>query len=529
MRSVLAALLLLIPAQSDDAPVIVPQIDNAVRGTSGYNAKGEPRTVLDDVFLRRVMKDLVDAAPTDAEIREFATSTNPQKRSRKISDLLADERYGKFWARRFAEAFLGDPARDRWTHLSELPKGREVELAAAFTAWLASRLNKDEAWTQIVRRLLDARGTTEGDPALAFLLSMRRGKGFEREFAERFMRQMLGIRLACARCHDHPYAQWSAEQYYGIAAFVVRQRARVYRDGVEVKYAATGEMKMEAGGLSTGPGFFEGKEVPPLFRFGGKPGEHDDRMEWLADTLTNPSTNQLPRMLVNRTWGWLFGYGIVHPVDDFSLKNKAMSPALLETLTRNVIDNGYSLKQLLRVICNTQAYQMPTPAEAPEAMSFRHLAAKRKDPRLYADLGPKPSALPIAFEVPGGWTWVLPRNPAKALLLIPDRENKARVAELVLVEAKAGGTPGDQETGKLELKKTTSQTLKGKDGTKIVLTETSGTNWCRPEEEGPVDYRIWSAAVDAPKPLLLRVGAAANLLDPWRADFITMLQSLSAK
>jgi hypothetical protein len=529
MKCALGLLLLLGQAQTDDAPLIVPQIDAAVRSIPGYNQRAEPRPVADDVFLRRVMKDLVDAAPAEVEAKAFADSTDAHKRPKKISELLADERYGKFWSRRFVEVFFGDVNRQRWTELPELPPGREAVLISHFGDWLSYQFNKDKPWTEIVGELLGARGTTEGDPALAYLLSMRRGKGYTREFAEKIPRELLGIRLACARCHDHPYDKWTMKDYYGMAGFIVRQRAKVYGDHIEAKYTNFGEMKMEAGGLPASPSFREGEEVLPQFLYGQKPGENDDRMKSLIFYMTDRTTNQLPRMLVNRTWGWLFGYGVLHPVDDFNLRNKAISPALLELLTKSVIDNGYSLKQLLRVICNTQAYQMPTPAEAPEAASFRHLAALKAGPRVYEKVQVKPPALPVAFEAPEGWTRVLARAPAKAVYLVLHKDDPKRTVELGLYEGKLDEAGYANLTGKIDSPKKSVQTLKGKDGTKIALIEVTGTNWCQPNAEGPVDYRFWVAVIDAKKPLYFRVGGAGDLLDPWRADLITLLQCLSLK
>jgi hypothetical protein len=529
MRPPLLALLLLAQAAPDDAPLIVPQIDAAVRGIAGYNQRAELRPVADDVFLRRVMKDLVDAAPTDAEAKAFAESTDAHKRSKKINELLADQRYGKFWARRFVEVFFGDVNRQRWTELPELPPGREAVFIAACGDQLAHQFNKDVPWTEVVSGLLDARGTTEGDPSLAYLLSMRRGKGYTREFAEKVPRELLGIRLACARCHDHPYDKWTMGDYYGMAGFVVRQRAKVYGENIEAKYSNFGEMKMDSGGLPASAPFHEGEEVRPKFLYGQKPGENDDRMKSLIGYLTERSTNQLPRMLANRTWGWLFGYGVLHPVDDFNLRNKATSPALLELLTKSLIDGGYSLKQLLRVICNTQAYQMPTPAEAPEGESFRHLAAKKAGPRVYEKLPLKPPALPVAFEAPEGWTRVPARTPAKAVYLVPHKDDKARTVELGLYEGKLDEAGYENVTGKIDPLKKSVQNLKGKDGTKIALIEVTGTNWCQPTAEGPVDYRFWVAVIDAKKPLYFRVGGPGDHLDPWRADLISLLQSLTLK
>ena len=62
------------------------------------------------------------------------------------------------------------------------------------------------------------------------------------------------------------------------------------------------------------------------------------------------------------------------------------------------------------------------------------------------------------------------------------------------------------------------------------LVEVTGTTPCREEETGAaVEYRFWAGVVEGKKPLHFRVSGAAALLDPWRADVITFLQSLEKK
>src|SRR5439155_930451 len=121
----------------------------------------------------------------------------------------------------------------------------------------------------------------------------------------------------------------------------------------------------------------------------------------------------------NRVWGWLFGVGIVHPVDDFNLRSKAISSPLLEALNRDTIDHQYSLKRLVRVLCNTRGYQMPTPEEEPDAVTFRHLVRARVVKDAYVPIGERPPAPPLAFDVPAAWTRVKPKFGAKALYVVP--------------------------------------------------------------------------------------------------------------
>jgi len=503
--------------QNKDPGLDAPTLDSCVKGISGYASGKAVAPVGDAAFLKRVMKDLVDAAPTDAETKAFVDDPDPRKRAKKIDQLVEDDRFAAFWAQRFTRVLIPDLAESPWTQVSGLSAGRQGQAVEKFSAWVASRLKRDTPWTEIVHQMLDARGTLDGDPALAWLMSMRRGKGFALEFAERSSRELLGIRIGCARCHDHPYDKWTVDDYYGMAAFVARQHARMVGDQLEVKYDSDNELKLEAGGLKTVFGKPSGTVIPPKFLFGGTADKNDDRMKVLAGLMqkTNP---QLSRMLANRVWSWLFGAGVVNPVDDFTLKNKSLSPALLESMVKTLQGNNSSVKFLVRVLCYTQAYQMPTPEEAPEADSFRHLAARLLAP-------PPVAALPTpTFELPSGWIQVKAPPGTLALILIPHKGEKGRTVELRKVAGLS--VKGQWQTGLMDPEKTVGTTLTGKGNLAITFTEQSGMNWCQLKSDGPVDYRFWVADVQAAKPYHFRVGAPAELLDPWRDDFESFLKSL---
>ncbi len=509
--------LILCALLQDDPPVVVPNIDAAVRAIPGYLQPKEPRVVADDVFLKRVMKDLVGEVPTDDVVQIFVNDRDPKKRSKMINGLLADDHFATTWAKRWEDVFFIDVQKNPWTQLS-LSTAQRAKIVETFTAWFASRLRTDKPWTETVSQMLDTRGTTEGDPAMGWMLSLRRGKGFEREFAEALSRQILGVRIGCARCHDHPYAAWNLEHYYGMAAFVVRQRVREAGGVVELKYSDEGEMKSES----------ETKEFPPRFLYGGTAGKYDDRMKVLGMLMTAKTDVQLPRALVNRVWGWLMGVGIVSPVDDFDPRRSPLSQPLLDALVKTTVESNYSIKHLVRVVCNTQAYQMPTPAEAPDAESFRHLAARKNAPRAYAPLPERPPPLPLGFEAPLPWARVKSPGKALALWLIPAKDDPARTVELGLYT----GAPDPQPwtiSGKMDPMKSVANAVVGKGRLKITWTEQWGSNWCRPEAEGPVDWRLWVASVETTRPLHVRVAGPGDLLDPWREDFRRFLESLERK
>jgi len=355
------------PQENAQKPAICTTIDSAVKGISGYNMKDQAAIADDGEFLRRVMLDLVGYPPNLEQVQAFMADKAPNKRVVKIDELLASDDFADLWARQFAEVFFGNYHDVAMDTMPKLGKAASARIVGDFLKWFKLKLNKDTPWTEIVSQMLDARGTDEGDPAMAYKLSFYSGEGQAIEFSNGVARHLLGIRLVCARCHDHPFDKWRVEDYYGLADFVYRQKARGYGNGgekdsvdhVELKYADEGDIMMPdiKGSKDADVKLSHGGAAAPNFLFGGSAGKNDDRMKVLSMFMTNKANTQLPRALVNRCWSWLMGRGVVHPVDDFNLKNKAMATALLEAMVRDTIENKYSVKRIIRAICNTEAYQ----------------------------------------------------------------------------------------------------------------------------------------------------------------------------
>jgi hypothetical protein len=517
-------------AQGVDEPTASANLDAAMKSISGYNLRDEPKPIGDEAFLKRLLKDLVDVAPTEAELKTFASDPDPKKRSAMIARLVEDDRFSTFWAGRFAEVFFGDAEKLKFTEIYDRPPGLEVRVVKQFKEWLAGKLKKDISWNEIVSAMLDARGTTEGEPAMAYLLSFHRGKGLAVEFPLGVARHFLGIRLTCAQCHDHPYDKWRIEDYYGMSSFVIRQKVRIVAGVPELKYSDEGEVQFpNLGGSKTAEvKLSKGGTGSPNFLLGGAAGRNDDRMKALAGFLTDRSNTQFTRAWVNRVWGWLFGYGILHPVDDFNLKNRALSPALLESLVRDTRDQNHSLKRLIRVICNTAAYQMPTPEELPHASTFRHSAMLRVQRGPYYPLGRNAPALPVALDAPVEWVRVGARDGAKASYLIPNKSDKTRTVELSLRSGKVDKDAMDSLKNQFEYHKANAkeEVLEGK--TKVTLTEISGKYCCDRMLDGPTEYLIWLASFEAAdgKSYYLKLPGPAEIVGGWREEFLSLLKSV---
>jgi hypothetical protein len=245
---------------------------------------------------------------------------------------------------------------------------------------------KDKPYTDIVYQILDARGNDQGDPALAYKISFygytpySSGYTTVEDYADAIGRHFLGIRLQCARCHDHPFDQWTVENYYSLAAFHTRHQVNgveeQFKDAqgysffnhVELRELPEGELQIprEKEDKNAKVNLAHGGSAAPAFPFpvgNIKIQKTDDRQRMLATMMTHKQNVQLPKAFVNRVWGWLFGRGVVQPVDDFNLRNKPLSAALLDGMTRDFVAGKYSIKSLLRSILNSTAYQRSSAAE----------------------------------------------------------------------------------------------------------------------------------------------------------------------
>ncbi|HCO22553.1 MAG TPA: hypothetical protein DIT97_05625 [Gimesia maris] len=101
------------------------------------------------------------------------------------------------------------------------------------------------------------------------------------------------------------------------------------------------------------------------------PPDESGRRE-LAIWLTHPDHPLTSRVFVNRVWQHLFGTGIVSTVDNFGTTGAAPShPELLDSLALQFMEEGWSLKSLIRELVLSRTYR--------QASSFRKTAF-RVDP-----------------------------------------------------------------------------------------------------------------------------------------------------
>jgi hypothetical protein len=290
----------------------------------------------DAVFLRRVCLDTVGALPTPEEAAAFLDSKDPNKRAKLIDALLGRDEFAFFWALKWADVLRGSP-----TTISE----RGVH---SFHRYLVRAMAEDRPLDAFARELLTGQGNTLHKPEANFHRISRTPE----ETAETVAQLFLGVRVQCARCHNHPFESITQADYYGLAAYFARVQRKGAKFGLddEVVYLAQG-------GEVQNPATRKPQEPAAFGTPCGKLGPEDDRRERLADWLTRPDNPYFASSLVNRVWYHLLGRGIVDPVDDFRASNPPSNPELLQALADDFVKGGYRLRPVVRTILNSRTYQ----------------------------------------------------------------------------------------------------------------------------------------------------------------------------
>jgi hypothetical protein len=322
------------------AQVEVPQdnvIDRAVFSKLNRMRIRPSEPCTDREFIRRVYLDVIGVLPTPGEVERFLDDSAKTRRDRVIDSLLARPEFYDFWALKFADILRAN--------------GRLIETKGAyvFHRWIRTCLERDLPMDQFVRELLTAEGSTYKNPAANYYRISRDPESSVETTAQLF----LGVRIQCAKCHNHPFERWTQDDYYGFAAFfsqIGRKKGNLPDE--EIVYSSgSGDVRQPRTGQTMKPKALGG----PIFDDSPRSG---DRRTRLASWLAGAENPFFGKSLVNRIWFHLIGRGIVEPVDDFRDSNPASSDELLDGLTAEFVKNGYHLKALVRSIVRSRTYQL---------------------------------------------------------------------------------------------------------------------------------------------------------------------------
>ena len=313
-------------------------------------------TTTDEAFLRRVYLDVIGRVPTVGEYDQFF-ELNPEVRRRKLIDQLLDSRehalhMGGIWKRVLVP--------DDETAISRLGGSGKLE------RWLADSFGENQPYDEMVSEILLADGrVNESGPLLFYAAAKMNAE----ELAARTSRSFLGMRMECAQCHDHPTDHWSQEDFWGLAAYfaqISRPQGKIEMVSpvLRVRDADFGDVTLPETDIVIKPRLpvsqNEGHGMTEADIAELKNAEVTDgsRRQQLAAWVTHPSNSHFSQATVNRIWAHLFGRGIVNPVDDMGGYHEPVSPQLLNQLGRYFVQSDFDVRELMRVLLNSRAYQL---------------------------------------------------------------------------------------------------------------------------------------------------------------------------
>jgi hypothetical protein len=340
----------------------------------------------DSEFIRRAYLDATGTLPTAAQAEEFLASKESEKSNRLIEKLLNSDAYVDYWAYKWSDLLLVTVGN------ADNPGGNKLTPGAvrSFYNWVRDSVARNKPWNQMVREMYTATGSSRELGALNFYQLHKDPIRLTENTTVAFM----GLRLTCARCHNHPLEKYTQMDYYKMANLFarVRQKAGDAAGEIIVYNADAGDIPHPRLNKPLAPAPLEGQEISL-----DAPG----RRELLADWLTSSNNQSFSRTIVNRVWANFMGRGLVDPVDDLRSTNPPSNEPLMKALVEDFVNHGYDIKYLAGVIMNSATYQrtwQTNPTNVNDDRYYSHYPVKRLPAEVMLDAMSQVTGVPTAFE-----------------------------------------------------------------------------------------------------------------------------------
>jgi len=346
------------------------------------------------VLIRRISFDLTGLPPIPERVDAFLHESSDDAYRALVDQLLNEPGFGERWTRPWLD--LARYGEDQ-AHIVGDDRSLCFPNAYMYRDWLIQSFNNDLPYDEFVRLQIAADlicpDQEQHLPALGF---MGLGPKYYRRNAPEVMaeewedrvdvlsRGLLGLTIACARCHDHKFDPIGTEDYYALAGVFASTEMFNRPLRAETELGKNGHAKNPDDSMHVlresdptdlqvmirGDAQRKGPLVPrrfvkvvspeavPLFDQGS------GRLQ-LAQAITSPSNPLLARVFVNRVWKSLFGLGLVKTTSNFGKLGELPShPELLDDLSIRFIEHGWSLKWLLREIVLSETYRQTSAGRA---------------------------------------------------------------------------------------------------------------------------------------------------------------------
>lgn len=322
----------------------------------------------DATFVRRVHLDLLGLIPTEKEARAFLDDKDPDKRTKLVDALLQRPEFADFWALKWADLLRVEE------------KVLDTRGVAAFHGWIRKSIAENKPLDRFAREVVSSLGSTYEVAPSNYYRALRAPD----QRAEAIAQIFLGVRLNCAKCHNHPSERWTMDDYYQFSAvfdgidYEIKENKRFDSNDKNnfvgeqvVKFVDKRELKDPR---------TKKEPVPRLLGESEPLASDPKRLEKLGTWMTSPEHPLFARVQVNRIWFHLMGRGLVDPVDDFRATNPPVNPALLDALTADFVASGFDLRHAIRTICASRAYQLgsdPNDTNRDDEINFTRALPRR--------------------------------------------------------------------------------------------------------------------------------------------------------
>ncbi|MDW8309970.1 MAG: PSD1 and planctomycete cytochrome C domain-containing protein [Verrucomicrobiales bacterium] len=317
------------------------------------------RVVDDRTFARRAYLDVIGLLPPPQALEAFVADRSPDKRARLVRRLLADhENYALHWM-----TFWNDLLRNDYKGTGYIDGGRKP-----ITQWLFAALETNKPYDQFVAELINPTPASEGfAKGIVWRGVVNASQTPAMQAAQNVSQVFMGVNLKCASCHDSFINDWTLADAYGMAAlFADEPLEMVHCDKPTGQIAAPRFLYPQLGQVEYST-------------------NRAERLERLAQLITQRQDGRLTRTLVNRLWQRFFGRGLVEPLDDME---QPAGTDLLDWLAEDFAHHGYNVKHLIETLLTSRAYQLPAvPAteQAPTNFVFRGPFVRRMSAEQFRD------------------------------------------------------------------------------------------------------------------------------------------------
>jgi hypothetical protein len=378
----------------------------------------------DEEFLRRITLDLTGRIPSASEATAFLADTGADKRARKIDELLRSDAFVDRWTMWFGDLVQNVQVSDN---------SREYYLGRnAYYAWIRDSLRAGKPYDAMVRELLAGEGDNFQSGVANYVVRQLQRNGPPQDtfdnLASHSVEKFFGIPVLCISCHDGRghlelvnfyLAGKKREDFWKMSAFFARVTARGSRY-TDPNNPNANIIRFDVGGnafgayrLNTTDGNKSPRQpaagqsdviAPAFFTTGEQPRAGEPYRAAYARMLT--ADRQFARATVNYLWKEMFGRGLVEPVNGFDLvklASQSSHPPLLEALTDELIAKRYSLRELLRTIALSNAYQRSSgyAGTHPDGSYFARRDPRRLSAETLLDAVTAATGVPVRLNAQG--------------------------------------------------------------------------------------------------------------------------------